>query len=596
MKKSLSRRTVLGLVSATVVIGMTGVTTWAVADVNSPSGPTVQLVVGVKHGADAAAAARQVASMSGVRKSAAAATTDQKLAAIDASTLGVAASEQAKVIAKLKRDPNVDYVEVAAIAKKFDVSPNDPMYTSGRQPETDRLHLPTAWETTTGSASVTVAVVDTGVSAVGDLAGAVSPGHNFVNGTSNASDDEGHGTQVSSIVAGRGNNSVGLAGACWSCRILPVKVLDSTGSGSASQIAAGIVYAADSGAKIINLSLGFEPGYSSAVVGNAVDYANRKGSLVVAAAGNDGVSTKTYPAAYPYVLAVGGTDLSSDSRVFFSNYGSSWVDVAAPGCTASMNRFELYGTGDPNDESTWDRCGTSFSSPMVAGVAALIKSAHPEYTNWSLQNAILRSARKLSGNWTAFGMVDAGKALTVPADTTKPTLTGFSPADKTLVHGTVTLTAYATDAVSGVRSADLYVDGKWTANDVTSPYQLKYNTAGRNGTIPMQVRISDRAGNVTLINRNLIADNVLPAVSITSAPANNAKVSGKVTIKATASDANGVNRLELMINGKVIQTDKTSPYSFVITASKQPKTMKVQVRAIDAAGNIRYAPTRNWTR
>jgi hypothetical protein len=302
-----------------------------------------------------------------------------------------------------------------------------------------------------------------------------------------------------------------------------------------------------------------------------------------------------YPAAYPYVLSVAGTDLSSDARIYFSSYGQ-WVDVAAPGCALGMDNRGLFTERINGKEVAGPRCGTSFSAPLTSGVVALLKSANPSLTNWSLMNAVIRSARALPGNYTAFGMVDAAKALTVAPDATKPTLTGFAPADKTLVHGTVTLTAYATDAVSGVRSADLYVDGKWTANDTTSPYQLKYNTAGRNGTIPMQVRISDRAGNVTLINRNLIADNVLPAVSITSAPANNAKVSGKVTINATASDANGVNRLELVINGKIIQTDKTSPYSFVITASKQPKTMKVQVRAIDAAGNIRYAPTRNWTR
>jgi thermitase len=586
--KHVTRRVTVGVLSAAVVATMAGVSTWALAG-ETPVDAPVRLIVGTKSGADTTAPLRTVSSL-GVQALDTAGPAQQAMSALRAQTLQVSKARSDKVIAALRSDPTVAYVEIDHVRKASDVTPNDPMYTDGHQVEVDQVRLPAAWETTTGGA-VKVAVLDTGVTKVGDLAGAVIAGWNYVGNSSNTTDDYGHGTTVASIVAARGNNDTGMAGGCWSCVILPVKVLDKNGSGFDSNIAKGVVYAADKGAQIINMSLG-GTGYSK-TLSEAVAYANRKGVLVVAAAGNAGNTTKMYPAALTDVVAVGATAKGSDNRAKFSSYnkaGDTWVDMAAPGVITGMDRFGAYHT---------DEEGTSFAAPMVAGAAGLIKTVHPGYTGWSLQRALLSSARPISTTgWSKYGMLDAAKALTITTDVTPPTISGVSaPGSGSRNHGTITVTPTGiADNASGIRNVYLYADGVYKAQDFTAPYSLKYNSAGRNGTVKLQIRVYDKAGNRTNFERSIIADNILPKVKITSGPKNKAKVKGTVKLKATASDYYGVRRVELLINGKVIQKDTASAYAFSFTASKQPKKMKVQIRAIDNAGNIKYDTTRNYTR
>ncbi|BCJ52283.1 hypothetical protein Asp14428_37580 [Actinoplanes sp. NBRC 14428] len=590
--KLVSRRVVVGALSVTVVAATAGVSTWAMAD--EPPAAPVRLVVGLKNGADTAAPMRTVSSM-GVRALDTAGPAREALAELRAQTFEVSPARRDRVIAALKSDPNVSYVQVDHVRKAFEVSPDDPMYTEGHQPEVDQVRLPAAWETTTGGA-VKIAVLDSGVAKVGDLSGAVLSGYNYVGNNSNTADDFGHGTAVSSIIAGRGNNREGMAGGCWSCTILPVKVLDSHGNGSDSNIAKGIVYATNSGAKIINMSLGGTD--TSSVLADAVSYANLKGVLVVASAGNAGRTslrnTKQYPAAYPDVVAVGATARGSDERADFSSYnksGDTWVDMAAPGIITAMDRYGNYHTGET---------GTSFAAPMVAGAAGLIKTMNPGYTGWSMQRALLTSTRPLAGNtgWAKYGMLDAAKALTVGTDTTPPTITGVStPGENWRLRGKVPVkTTGVGDAWSGVRNVDLYVDGVYKAQDRTSPYELTYDTAGRNGKVALQLRVYDKAGNRTVFDRSVVADNLAPTVTITSGPANNARVSGTVKLAATASDAGGLRRVEMLINGSVKQTDTTSPYNFSFKASSYASGMKVQIRAVDLAGNTKTAPTRTYKR
>jgi subtilisin family serine protease len=167
------------------------------------------------------------------------------------------------------------------------VVPNDPKWSD--QGELRQITVPDAWSLTTGAA-VTVAVIDGGVDAFGDLTGAVLDGRDFVDNDPIANDENGHGTAVASLIAARGNNGAGIAG---TCRILPVKVLGPEGDGSIATTAAGIVYAADRGAKIINASLGTSQNLT--VLRDAVAYAQGRGSLVVASAGNDAVRTTRRP-------------------------------------------------------------------------------------------------------------------------------------------------------------------------------------------------------------------------------------------------------------------------------------------------------------
>ncbi|MEV8505369.1 S8 family serine peptidase [Actinoplanes sp. NPDC051475] len=604
--KLVPRRVVVAALSAAVVAATAGVSTWALAD-ETPDAP-VRLVVGLKSGVGTAAPLGAVSAM-GVREIDAAGPAQQAMSALRAQTIEVSPARKDRVIAALKSNPDVAYVEVDRVRKMTAVTPDDPFYTGKDedephlplQVEVDNVRLPEAWETTTGDAAVKIAVVDTGVTKTGDLADAVLDGYNYVSNTTNAADDvsgagpNGHGTAVASLIAGRGNNGEGMAGGCWSCKIIPVKVLDKNGNGYDSNVAKGIVYATKAGAKIINLSLGGSG--SSQVLADAVSYANLKGVLVVAAAGNEGGTThetaKQYPAAYSDVVAVGATGRNTDQRAGFSSFnksGDTWVDIAAPGVVAAMDRYGNYHTGWP---------GTSFAAPMVSGVAGLIKTVHPDYTGWSMQRALLKSARPISpSGWVTYGMLDAAKALTIATDPEPPTLTGLStPGEGWRMHGKVAIkpTGIA-DPWSGMRNVDLYVDGIYKAQDRTAPYEFTYDTTGRNGKVALEIRAYDKAGNRAVFKRSITADNILPTVKITSGPANGATVSGTVKLTATASDANGVRTVEMLINGKVKQTDTTAPYNFSFKASSYASGMKVQVRATDVAKNIKYDATRTYKR
>ncbi|WP_412747660.1 S8 family serine peptidase [Krasilnikovia sp. M28-CT-15] len=517
----------------------------------------------------------------------------QRLASkLRARTLTVPAGDVARITAKLQADDNVAFVQVNRKVSKFDVTPNDPRFADQR--ELGQIQVPAAWQFTTGAASTVVAVVDTGVTPVGDIAGATLPGWDFVNDDADPSDDEGHGTEVASIIAARGNNGAGMAGVCWQCRILPVKVLNSQGLGFDDDVADGIVYAADHGAKVINLSLG-GPGGASRLLQMATDYARAKGAVVVAAAGNDALPEINYPAGNAGVIGVGGTDTAGNRFVtnvpgvgdVGSNYGPSWVDVAAPFCTTAQNRSGAYGTF----------CGTSASTPLVSGVAALVKSREPAANPWSVENAVQITARG-PGNWVRYGEIRADAAVVTLIDRFAPTIGSTTPAGGTKFRGTLTVTAtgvHDNSGGSGIDHASLYADGKFVGSDYSAPFTVKFNSGRRNGVVKLQWKVYDRAGNSAAYTRTVVADNLAPALKWKSGPANNKRVKGKVTVKASASDAgSGILRVELWINGKLAKTDAKAAYSFVINTAKYGKKIKVQLRARDKVGNVKSISTRTW--
>ena len=305
------------------------------------------------------------------------------------------AADRSRALAALQHNPHVDYAEPDAVAHAAAVAPNDPYWS--KQWGTTKTMTDTAWSTTTGSSTVVIAELDTGVDAGhADLSGAFTAGYDFINNDSNPADDYGHGTEVAGVLAARGNNNVGIAGQCWSCRIMPVKVLNSSGSGSYSAISNGITYAADHGARIINMSLGGT--VASSTLQNAVNYAWNKGVLLIAAAGNAGTTAYNYPGAYDPVVAVAGSD-SRDARYSWSTYGS-WVEVAAPGCDQTTTMGGGYAVP----------CGTSFASPMTAGIAGLLASANPGATNAALRSALINTTDPV-GSYVAYGRVNAAKAM-----------------------------------------------------------------------------------------------------------------------------------------------------------------------------------------
>jgi subtilisin family serine protease len=318
----------------------------------------------------------------------------------------------------LRRAAAVGAVEQDIYVDAFDTTPNDPFWST--QWGWRHVGAPRAWDVTRSSEDVVVAVLDTGVNGSHpDLAGAVAPGYDFVNGDLDPLDDQGHGTSAAGVIAARADNALGLAGMCWRCRIMPVKVLDAGGVGKTSTIAAGLVWAADRGARIINLSLG-APGTTLALE-SAVQYAAGKGAVLVAAAGNSGTDTRFYPAAYEQTLSVAGTT-ESDVLYAWSNFGS-WVKVAAPGCNTAPGGTDAY----------VQFCGTSSAAPLVSGIAALVLSQKPAATRQEIELAVTEGVAKVTG--VRHGRVSAASAVgaatsgtTTPQPPAQPTTTPAPPA------------------------------------------------------------------------------------------------------------------------------------------------------------------------
>ncbi|MDI6901884.1 MAG: S8 family serine peptidase [Anaerosomatales bacterium] len=304
-------------------------------------------------------------------------------------------------------------------------TPNDQYYQTGSQWPLARIQAQTAWDIERGDASVTVAVIDTGVDLDHpDLIGKIDTARDwdFIAGDAVADDDNGHGTHVAGLIAATTNNTIGIAGAAPEVRILPVKVLTSAGTGTAESLAQGINYAVAQGADIINMSLGGPAG--GPVMQTAVQNAVAAGVVVVAASGNLGYSSAVfYPAAYPECLAVGATTVD-DERASYSNAGLP-LDVMAPGGASDGLVYSTVPYGDP--PYGW-KYGTSMAAPHVAAAAALLRSNDPSLTVAEIHAALEATARDLNTpGWdslTGYGMIqmrDALDYLTV-TDVTPPTV------------------------------------------------------------------------------------------------------------------------------------------------------------------------------
>jgi subtilisin family serine protease len=277
----------------------------------------------------------------------------------------------------LRQTGAFDFVEPDYYAHTA-ADPNDPSYLS--QWHLRKISSPLAWSMSTGSPSVTVAVIDSGVfPRHPDLESKLVPGWNFVKETADTSDLLGHGTAVAGTVAAATNNAIGVAGVNWAARIMPLVAADERDYAAYSDIAAAIQYAVDRGVRVINISIGGSS--PSNTLQRAVDYAWSKGALVFASAMNEGLSTRYYPAACEHAIAVSASD-ANDRLASFSNYGS-WITLAAPGTG-------ILSTADGGGYSYWN--GTSFASPIAAGVAALILSVNPRLTNSEALEILKRTA------------------------------------------------------------------------------------------------------------------------------------------------------------------------------------------------------------
>jgi thermitase len=275
-------------------------------------------------------------------------------------------------IKKLQADPNVVYAEPNYIARISDAAePNDPDFSKQYAPQITKAVE--GWAIHSGKSDAVLAIVDTGIDANHpDLAGKVLPGWDMVDNDNDPKDGHGHGTHCAGIAAALTNNKVGIAGIAPDSKIFSVRVLDNNGSGTYANVAGGMIKAADLGAKVLSMSLGGPS--SSKEIEDAVKYCQSKDVLVIAAMGNDGKVTQSYPAAIPGVLAVGSTD-SADKRSSFSNMGKH-ISISAPG-SKIWSTLPTYGSA--MGKGYGFASGTSMATPAAAGLAILVRSQNPSF-------------------------------------------------------------------------------------------------------------------------------------------------------------------------------------------------------------------------
>ena len=375
------------------------------------------------------------------------ATANARLKRIRTFVASVPASDRGRALAELRRDPRVRFAEPDAVYR-VDALPNDPLFgqlwglnntgqsvkTATGTPDAD-IDAPEAWSTTTGSSSVVVAVIDSGVDTNHpDLAANIwtNPGEScagcasdgvdndgngfvddvhgwdFVNDDNNPFDDHGHGTHVAGTIGATGSNGLGVTGVNWSVRIMPLKFIGANGQGTADDAVRAILYATRMGAVVSNNSWGGEE-FSQALE-DAIADADAHGSLFVAAAGNSARDTDArpdYPSGFdlPNVLTVGATD-QNDTRAWFSNYGKRSVDLAAPGT-------HIYSTWPGGSYRFLD--GTSMAAPHATGVAALAKAAFPSASAVGLKTLLLRTVdpnASFAGLSSTGGRLNARSAVT----------------------------------------------------------------------------------------------------------------------------------------------------------------------------------------
>jgi len=406
---------------------------------------------------------------------------------IDVTIAGVRDGEELAVIDQLEGTDPIVYAEVNGLVFAVETIPNDPRWAEQYGPV--RIKGPQAWDLSTGSESVVISVIDTGVACNHeDLAGKCVAGFDFVNNDPDPSDDHGHGTHVAGIAAANTNNGLGVAGMCWACKVQPVKVLNSGGSGTWEAVAAGNVWAADNGADVINMSLGGS-GFSQ-VMKDAVDYAYGKGVLIFAAAGNSGGEGVLYPARYDSVIAVAATD-TADNRASFSTTGPE-VELAAPG-VSNLSSVPTGSCGLCDPSGYRSLSGTSMATPHAAGTGGLLLSFRSTLTNAEARQVLqLTAADKGEAGrdrFYGFGLVDAYAALTfggefpTPTPTLEPTETPI-PTDTPVP--TLTPTRQPGTAVCGKITGGV----TWTASG--SPFYLTCNVDIKGGLTAMDIEIQLR--------------------------------------------------------------------------------------------------------
>ncbi len=317
-------------------------------------------------------------------------------------------------IQTLRGNSNIEYAGYNYICY-MNLTPND--FYWNNQHGMRQINMPTAWNLETGNSSIIIAVVDTGVDMTHpDLAANIySSGYDAINNDNDATDDEGHGTHVAGIIAAVTNNATGVSGVAHDCRILPVKVLDSSGSGDTYSLADGLNYCANQNVDVINMSLGwpvdsggaYDPG---GPVPDAIQKCYANNIAIFASSGNDGQPYVGYPAAYDQVISVGAVS-KNDVKTSYSNWGDV-LDIVAPGGDAPPTEDLILSTY-PGNSYAW-MGGTSQASPHAAGVGALViarGATTPEAVRFVMQTSAIDLGSSGWDDMYGYGRIDAYRAL-----------------------------------------------------------------------------------------------------------------------------------------------------------------------------------------
>lgn len=425
------------------------------------------------------------------------------------------------LIKELESLSGVEYAEKVPLNKHF-LTPNDPGFSS--QWGLNNINAQSAWNYFSSGSNVVIAIVDDAVERThpdlspnlwinpGEIPGngIDDDGNGYIddiNGYDVASNDNNpnppsssynHGTHVAGIASARTNNGTGVASIGFSCKLMCVKA--TTSASSVTHGYEGIVYAAVSGADVINMSWG-GPGYSTTGQ-NVINYAVNQGAILIAASGNDNVSTQFYPAAYNNVVSVAATT-SSNTKASFSNYGS-WIDVSAPG----NNIFSTTVGGTYGNMS-----GTSMASPMVAGLAGLMKSLNPNMPNSALINCLLSTAQNINAQNPSYigqlgsGRIDAAAAMAcVAASLNQPPVADFSANFTTIsAGGSVTFTNLS--AYNPTSWSWSFPGGTPATFNGQNPPVVVYNTPG---TYNVSLTVTNANGSDVETKTNYITVNTAP--------------------------------------------------------------------------------------
>ena len=504
-----------------------------------------------------------------------------------------ATANEMAVLKSLHSNPHIAFAEPDAVLAPSLVV-NDPYFT--QEWHLAQISAPAAWDSRTGT-GITIAILDSGVDLTHpDLSAQLVPGWNMYDNNSNTADVYGHGTNTAGTAAAAGNNAAGVAGVAFGSKIMPIRITDTAGSGYYSTAANGITWAADHGARVASIS--FLGVTASSTVLSAAQYMRSKGGVVVAAGGNTG-ALETFPAT-DYITSVAATD-STNSITGWSSYGS-FIDVAAPG----VNILTTANGGGYSGVS-----GTSFSTPVVAGVYALMMSANPTLPPTQLDGVLFSTATDIGvagkDDRSGWGVVNASAAVikamqSTGTDTIAPNVAISTPTASAKLAGLAPVDVTATDNISVVR-AELYVNNQLYATETVAPYAFTLDTSGfADGSATLVAKGYDSAGNagtsksvaVTIAN-----DTVAPVATIQS-PSSGSTVTGTVSVTASATDNTKVAQISLSIDGKEVALSYGSSLSYswntAATATngkgkaKQsttaPTSHTLVVTAQDPAGNV----------